>query len=272
MLQVTKAKIARRVAIVRACRITGSVSRKMKRILFSSYVYPLFAWLFGIFPLLTDRQRDELSHYYLVCLKICLGLSFWNDVYFSAAFNEKSLENLCYSYWKRYRTALYRTTDGLLLYERLVHEWYRDRWLAHELIVSHIHRSKRIVKHTSTLTSVNTWFERNEENSVPFVPQEDLETLINSALSFLTSERNDTGINSQSHRIPPTVVNTSPSFDSSHSLTSSVVEVFCFVLIGYSLLFLVCCMLYSLSLTLTTSDDQVKPGNSPVLILNTHWS
>ena len=187
MLQVTKAKIAQRVAIVRACRVNGTVSRKMKRILFKSYVFPLFAWLFGIYPLFTDRQRDELSHYYFVCLKRCIGLSVWNDFYFSAAFNEKTLENHCYSYWKRYRIVLDRTTDGLLLYERLVHEWYRDRWLTHELVVSHIHRSKRIVKHTSILTSVNTWIEKNDENSVHFIPHEDLETLRDSALSFLTS-------------------------------------------------------------------------------------
>ena len=122
MLQATKAKIAQRVAIVRACRINGSASRKMKRILFSSYVYPLFAWVFSIFPLLTDRQRDELSHYYFVCLKRCLGLSVWNDFYFSAAYNEKTLENLCHAYWNRYKVALARTTDGILLYERLVHE------------------------------------------------------------------------------------------------------------------------------------------------------
>jgi len=102
MISTYKSKIRQRVAIVRSCRLFGTSSLRLKRILFSSYVLPLFTWIFSIYPLFTDCQRDDFGHFYLTCLKRSLGLQCWNDIVFGAIHKELSLDNLCWNYWFRY--------------------------------------------------------------------------------------------------------------------------------------------------------------------------
>jgi hypothetical protein len=76
MISIYKTKICQRVAIIKSCKMYDSSSAKCRRTLFSAYVRPLFTWLFCIFPLLTEFQRDDLSHFYMTCLKRTLHMHY----------------------------------------------------------------------------------------------------------------------------------------------------------------------------------------------------
>jgi hypothetical protein len=58
MIHKTVTKIRQRVSLVNSFRITGSSSAALRKALFLSYVLPLFTWLFILFPLLTQKQRN----------------------------------------------------------------------------------------------------------------------------------------------------------------------------------------------------------------------
>ena len=124
MISTFRHKIRQRVAIIRSCRLCGTTSIKLRRILFSAYVMPLFMWLFGIYLLLSDCQKDQLGHFYFTCLKRALGIPFWNDIVFAAIYNKSLLEKFCWEYWRRYRKALACFTDELILFEQSVHNTF----------------------------------------------------------------------------------------------------------------------------------------------------
>ena len=62
----------------------------LKRTVFSSYVLPQFCWLYSLFPLITDRQRSLLNHFYFSCLKRCFNCLGINDFLFAFVFDEPS--------------------------------------------------------------------------------------------------------------------------------------------------------------------------------------
>jgi hypothetical protein len=185
MIDIYKRKIRQRVAIVKSCRMFGTSSHQFRRVLFTTYVRPLFTWLFGIFPLLTECQKDDLGHFYLICLKRIVGISQWNDLLFTALYAERSLESLCTRYWIRYRKALNNTADGMLLYEQSIFNLHRNLWLAKKCVVKHIHRSKRLIPYVTTIEKALKWTESNVEDSTPVIPREELELLASFPESFL---------------------------------------------------------------------------------------
>ena len=125
MIFTFRRKIRQRVAIIRSCRLYGTTSTKLRRILFSAYVMPLFTWLFGIYPLLSDCQKDQLGHFYFTCLKRALEIPVWNDIVFAVINSESSLEKLCREYWLRYSRALACSTDGFILFEQSSYNTFR---------------------------------------------------------------------------------------------------------------------------------------------------
>ena len=129
----------------------GMSSPKFRRILFDSYVRPLFTWLYSIFPLMADCQRDDLSHFYITCLKRTLGYWYWSETMFVALTGGKSLENHCHSYWNKYREYLNKSTDGFLLYEQTNLNLFRSFWLGKEMSIPRLYRSKRFVPFSSTI-------------------------------------------------------------------------------------------------------------------------
>ena len=185
MITEYKLKIRQRIAIVKSCHMYGSSSQRLRRILFSTYVVPLFTWLFGIFPLLTSCQQNDLNHFYMSCLKRTLGVWYWNDYMFSALYEERSLDNLCSKYWKKYKKALMNTVDGTLLFEQLALNAFRSQWLDKASVVTHIYRSKRIVPHVSTIEKSLKWLEDSEENSTPCLDESDINVLGEFPISFL---------------------------------------------------------------------------------------
>jgi hypothetical protein len=185
MISTYKCKIRQRVAIVRSCRMYGTSSRKFKRILFETYVRPLFTWLFCIFPLLTECQRDDLGHFYLTCLKRTLGIPYWNDLIFSALNEEKSLESLCTRYWIKYRKALNNSADGLMLYEQSCFNLFRNLWLDKKYVVTLMYRSKRVVPYVTTIEKALNWTENNAEDSIPSINESHLDLFTSFPESFL---------------------------------------------------------------------------------------
>ena len=185
MISTTKSRIRQRVAIAMSCRIFGSSSKRLRRILFSTYILPLFTWLFAIFPLFTGCQRDDLSHFYFTCMKRMLGASHWNDFIFSSMFEERSLENLCNKYWCRYRKALNNSVDGSLLFEQFAFNSFRNQWLDGESVVKWVYRSHRLVPHLSIVEQCLHWLEDSVENSIPHIDDDELKSLSLFPQSFL---------------------------------------------------------------------------------------
>jgi hypothetical protein len=113
-------KTRQRIETLRSYRMYGTSSILFKGVLFTSYVRPLFTWLFCIFPLFTEYQKDDLGHYYFICLKRTLGILYWNDLLFSSLHEENSLKILCNRYWKKYGRVLSNSSDDIYRSKRLV--------------------------------------------------------------------------------------------------------------------------------------------------------
>ena len=129
----------------------------LRRVLFSSFVLPLFTWLYPIFPLLSEKQQNDLFHFYFACLRRVLFSFHWNNNFFAFAFDEKSLENRCVVYWNRYLVALADSTDGELLLEKANLKEFRKSWLEREYSIKCLRRSRRFVDNKSILEKVLRW-------------------------------------------------------------------------------------------------------------------
>ena len=157
MIRESLIKIRQRVSMINSFRIYGHSSTSLRKILFLSYVLPLFTWLFILIPLFTQNQRNDLSHFYFTMLKRvshCLHLS---DSLFAFILEELSLEDRCIKYWDRYLFALSDSIDGELLLEQMNLNQIRKAWLKKEFPIRGIHRSKRYVEHTSVLEKGLQW-------------------------------------------------------------------------------------------------------------------
>jgi len=133
MIQKTVGKIRQRVNMVNSFRLNGHTSLRLKRALFSCYVLTIFRWLFPIFPLFSEKQRNDLSHFYYTCLKRIYQNLEWTDSFFAFAMSEISFEDRCFRYWERYLNALSETTDGQLILEQANLNLHRTAWLNKQL-------------------------------------------------------------------------------------------------------------------------------------------
>ena len=61
MIKKTMLKIRQRLARINSFKLAGMSSVSLRRALFTSYILPLFTWLYPLFPLLTENQSKELS-------------------------------------------------------------------------------------------------------------------------------------------------------------------------------------------------------------------
>ena len=185
MISIYKTKIRQRVGILRNCRICGTSSTKFKRVMFDSYVRPLFTWLFSIYPLFTECQRDDLGHFYYTCLKRTLGKFQWSETLFAALYEEKSLENHCHKYWNNYKKFLSNSSDGYILYEQMSLNLFRHLWLEKEIKITNIYRSKRFVPYASVIERCLKWVKENVDDSIPMIPEGDLYTFTTWPESFM---------------------------------------------------------------------------------------
>ncbi len=169
-------KIRQRTAMVNNCRFAGVSSKEARRILFSAFVYPLFAWLFAMVPLFTYRQQSDLSRAYFSCLKRTYRCMYWEHFIFSVWFKEWSLEYRCLRYWKRYCKALSRSDDGQLLLEQLEIGSHRESWLNGNCKIWMVRRNRRLINRESVLGRCLHWCVQNQvEDSIPAISQEEIE-------------------------------------------------------------------------------------------------
>ena len=186
MIKRTSVKIRQRMAALSSFRFGGLSSPALRRALFSSYVLPLFTWLMPIYPLFTEKQRNDLDHFYLVCLKRVMRCSRWNDLLFAYAFDEKSLNDRCIQYWDKYLLHLADSLDGELLLEKASLNFWREAWLRKEIPVSGLRRSKRFIGHDSVLETILKWTRsRPSTNSIALLDPEDIQALQFFPESFL---------------------------------------------------------------------------------------
>jgi len=75
-------KIRQRIGMINSIRTYGSTSPSLRKALFHSFVLPLFTWMFPLFPLFSDKQQQELTHFYYTCWKRVLRCHHWSDLFF----------------------------------------------------------------------------------------------------------------------------------------------------------------------------------------------
>ena len=161
--------------MINSTRISGSTSLALRKALFLSFVLPLFTWLFPLFPLFTDKQQQDLSHFYYTCLKRVMFCQHWNDQFFFFISNEISLEDRCRKYWDKYLIALADSTDGELLLEQANLNMYREAWISKEYKIQRLFLSKRFVRHTSLLERIIRWSSNTPSNeSIPNYELDDI--------------------------------------------------------------------------------------------------
>jgi hypothetical protein len=185
MIDILKRKIRQRVAIVKSCRLFGSSSLQLRRILFSAYVMPLFTWMHSVYPLFTDRQKDDWGHFYYSSLKRALGIHLWCNSVFSAIYKEPPLENLIWKYWSKYIVAIAGSTDEFILNEQASFNLFRKLWLDKHIIVKHLRRSKRFVPYETCIEKCLKWTELYGPSSFMLIDEKDLDLLMNFPETFL---------------------------------------------------------------------------------------
>ena len=152
-----KTKVRQRMGLINSFKFSGQSSLDLRKCLFLSYVLPIFAWIFPIIPLLTKCQQNELSHFYLTCLKRIHRCMHLTDANFLFESNEITLERRCRKYWDKYLEALAENEDGELLIREAALNIHRESWLDVEYTIQGLHRSKRLVKYTPILVRILRW-------------------------------------------------------------------------------------------------------------------
>jgi hypothetical protein len=99
---------------------------------FSIVILPFFTWTYALYPLFTDLQRTNLNHFYYTWFKRVYRYLYWNYLFFAFAYNERSLDDLCYAYWIKYLKRLSKSFDRCLLLEQSCLNVNRPEWfIAH---------------------------------------------------------------------------------------------------------------------------------------------
>ena len=159
MIGKTRIKTRQRTAVINSFRLNGASSRQLRRVLFEAFAFPHFTWLFGIYPLFTDTQRSDLTHLYFTLLKRILKCTYWDDRIFTTLYQERTLDDRCYSYWERYLGKLAILNDGYLLSEQSEVNANRSTWTNGELRIQCLYRSKRFVAHMDALGQALRWMQ-----------------------------------------------------------------------------------------------------------------
>lgn len=150
-------KIRQRISMIKSFKIFGCSSPHLRKTLFLSFVLPIFTWIYPVFPLLSEKQQQNLSHFYYTSLRRILYCLNWNENFFAFALDEKSLEDRCYVYWEKYLAALADSIDGELLGEKASLNVFRQCWIEKEFSIKCLRTSKRFVPYNSVLEKIIDW-------------------------------------------------------------------------------------------------------------------
>jgi len=174
----TLMKVRQQSAIINSIRYNGASSRMLRRILFSTFIIPFFTWVHALYPLFTELQRTNLNHFYYTVLKRLLKCTHWNDLFFAYAFDERSLDDICYSYWTKYKKKLAKSLDGFLLIEQLCLNSHRVAWQEGNHPIRGLYRSKRFVHHADVFSRALDWMiGHGSADSVVIFDKEDIRCL-----------------------------------------------------------------------------------------------
>ena len=145
---ITKAKVMRSISLIKSFKIFGCSSPKLCLVLFYTFVFPIFSWIFSIFPLFTSFQQRSLSHFYYASIRRLLSCLHFNSILFSYCLDFSSLEDRCFNYWTRFLFSLSDSIDGDLFLEQAIHASFRIKCL---------HRNERLLRCSSILETVMSW-------------------------------------------------------------------------------------------------------------------
>ena len=161
--------------MVNSIRFGGSTSPTLRRVLFSTFVLPFFTWTHALYPLFTDLQRTNLNHFYYTSLKRVYRCLYWNDLFFAFAYNERSLDDLCYAYWIKYLKRLAKSLDGYLLLEQSCLNANRSEWQEGQKSIRCLYRSKRFVVHVDVFGRVLNWMSNHcSTDSIVIINEDDI--------------------------------------------------------------------------------------------------
>ena len=85
LIKDTESKVRKRISLIKSFKLFGCSSPNLRKVLFFSYIIPLFTWIFPVFPLFSRKQREDLSRFYFTSLRRVLGCLEWNENFFSYA-------------------------------------------------------------------------------------------------------------------------------------------------------------------------------------------
>ena len=112
----------------------------------------------------------------------------WNDFMFSNLYEEISLDDVCYRYWKKYLKKLEKNEDGFLLLEQNAPCQHRNKWLEDKHRIQCLYRSKRFVPHRDVLAKILNWMVgHGNEDSIVNISISDLACV--SLIGLKPSER-----------------------------------------------------------------------------------
>jgi len=174
----TQIKVRQQAALIKSVRLGGSTSSPLRRVLFSTFVLPLFSWIYALYPLFTYLQRSNLDHFYYTSLRRIYYCSYWNDIFFAYAYNERPLDDLCYVYWTKYLKKLAKSLDGYLLLEQSCLNVHRSQWQEGPKSIRCLHRSKRFVAHIDVFGRILQWIANHgTTDSVAIINEDDIRCL-----------------------------------------------------------------------------------------------
>ena len=181
------AKIRQRISLIKSFKIFGCSSPYLRKTLFLSFVLPIFTWIYPIYPLLSEKQQQELSHFYYTSLRRVLYCLNWNENFFAFALDEKSLEDRCLSYWEKYLAALADSIDGELLFEKANLNVFRQIWIDKQYSIKCLRTSKRFIPHQSIIEKIIGWMASiPSRSSVPVYEIDEIQLLEDFPESFIS--------------------------------------------------------------------------------------
>ncbi|CAF3245129.1 unnamed protein product [Rotaria socialis] len=178
-------KIRQRISLIKSFKIFGCSSPYLRKTLFMSHVLPIFTWIYPIYPLLSENQQNDLSHFYYSSLRRVLYCLHWNENFFAFALDEKSLEDRCHSYWEKYLAALADSIDGELLFEKANLNVFRQIWIDKQFSIKCLRTSKRFIPHQSIIEKIVGWMASiPSRSSVPVYEIDEIQLLKDFPESF----------------------------------------------------------------------------------------
>jgi hypothetical protein len=132
------------------------------------------------------KRKNFVASLYFTSLRRVMYCLNWSENFFAFALDEKSLEDRCSSYWKKYLIALVDSTDGELLFEKANLNVFRQSWVERQYSIKCLRRSKRFIPHQSIIEKIVCWLASIPSLcSIPFYEIDEIQLLEDFSESFV---------------------------------------------------------------------------------------